>query len=110
MKPRPHLQQATERPAQLGPALGRLGDAAEDLQQRRFAGPVTADDPNYLACLNVEGHVAQGPKRTGCGRPGAPTAQDSSGAAQGRLGGTRERLAERPVIPPLSLAQAVLLG
>src|SRR5213594_47284 len=38
----------------------RIGviEAADDLEERRLAGPVRADDADQLACLHLEGDVA----------------------------------------------------
>ena len=56
------LEQAADAAAQPHPALGRLGDAAEDLEQRALAGAVAADDADDLALLDFEAHVLQRPK------------------------------------------------
>ncbi|MNY19389.1 hypothetical protein D3C86_1528210 [compost metagenome] len=40
----------------------RLGDAAQDLQQCRFARTIAADHGNALALLNFEGDVAERPE------------------------------------------------
>ena len=45
-----------------GPAGRRLGDAGEDLQQRRLPRAVAADDADDLAALDLEGDVAQRPE------------------------------------------------
>jgi hypothetical protein len=62
MKPRSDLQQAADASAQPDPALGRFGDAAEDLEKRAFAGPVPADDAQNLALLDLEIHILKGPE------------------------------------------------
>ena len=46
----------------LDAALGRLGDAREDLQQRRFARAVAADDADHLAVLDLEADVLERPE------------------------------------------------
>ena len=38
------FEQAADAAAELDPAGGRLGDAGQELEQRRFAGAVAADD------------------------------------------------------------------
>ena len=43
-------------------AFGRLGDAGEDLQQRRFAGAVAADDAEHLAALDLEADILERPE------------------------------------------------
>src|SRR5262249_35458903 len=63
VKARPDLEQADNAAAQLGAAGGRLDDAAEDLEQRRFAGAVAADQADHLAGLDLEADVLQGPVR-----------------------------------------------
>ena len=49
-----HLEQARHPPSDLDPALGRLGDVREHLQQRALAGAVAADDAQRLAVLDLE--------------------------------------------------------
>ena len=72
MESRAHLQQRGDPPAQPGDPLGRLDDPAEDLQQRRFAGAVAADEPDDLAPLDLEARRSAVP-RTSC-RYGSPPA------------------------------------
>src|SRR5207245_2685884 len=62
MEPGPDFQKAADLAAQLDAAGRRLGDAAEDLQEGRFAGAVAADDAHDLPRLDLEGNVAQGPQ------------------------------------------------
>ena len=54
MKAGADFEQAADAAAQLDTPAGRLGDAAEDFQQRRFAGAVAADDADDLAGLYFE--------------------------------------------------------
>ena len=42
-------------------AMGRIGDAADQLQQRRLAGTIAADDAAALALADLEADVAQDP-------------------------------------------------
>ena len=42
--------------------VGRLGDPAQDLQQRALAGAVAADDADDLAGLNGKRHVLERPE------------------------------------------------
>ncbi len=56
------LEQGTDAAADLGSTLGRLGDAREELQQRRLAGAVSADEADHLALLDLEARVAEGPQ------------------------------------------------
>src|ERR1700680_424807 len=53
VKPSPDLKQAGDSPAQHNPSLGWLRDAAEDLEQRAFAGAVSSNDANDIAPLDV---------------------------------------------------------
>ena len=61
MKPGSDLQQAAHAAAQLGVALGRIRDACQNREQRRFPGAVRPDDPEYFAAPNVKADIAQGP-------------------------------------------------
>ena len=56
------LEQAADAAAQPHPPLGRLGDAAEDLEQRALAGSVAADDADDLALLDLEADILQRPE------------------------------------------------
>ncbi len=56
-----HLQQRPHPPAYQGAALGRLGDAGKDLQQRGLAGAVAPDDADRLAAPDVERNVLERP-------------------------------------------------
>ena len=61
MKARAHFQQRPDAPVHIGVALGRLGDARENLQQRALARAVAPDDAHDLAVLDLERHVLQRP-------------------------------------------------
>ena len=63
VKTRPDLEQAANSSADLRPAGGRSRDARQDLEQRRLAGAVAADDADDFACLRLERDVADGPDR-----------------------------------------------
>ncbi len=56
------LEQAADAPAQQYAPLGRLGDAAEDLQKRALAGPIAADDADDLPSLDLEIHISERPE------------------------------------------------
>ena len=56
------FQQAPDAAGDLGLALGRLGDAREDLEQRALAGAVAADDADHFTAVHLEAHVLQGPE------------------------------------------------
>ena len=61
-KPVPTSSRLATRPVIVDAARGRLGDAAEDLQQRALARAVAADDADDLALLDLEGDVLQRPE------------------------------------------------
>ena len=54
-KPVPTSSRLATRPLIIDAALGRLGDAREDLQERALAGAVAADDAEHLALPDLEG-------------------------------------------------------
>jgi hypothetical protein len=56
-----HLQQRSDAAVDLGLALGRLGDARQDLEQRALAGAVAPDHPQHLPALDLEAHMPQRP-------------------------------------------------
>ena len=56
------LEQAGDAAAQHDPPLGRLGDAAQDLEQRALAGAVAADDAQDLALLDLEADILERPE------------------------------------------------
>src|SRR5262249_32495603 len=56
------FQQAADAARDLDLALGRLGDAGEDLEQRALAGAVAADDTDHFATVHLEAYVLQGPE------------------------------------------------
>ena len=62
VEPCADFQQAADAAANLNPSGGGLGDAAKDLQERRFPGTVAADDPDHFAGGYLEGDVLQSPE------------------------------------------------
>src|SRR5215203_2742238 len=58
---RAHLQQRSDPPAHARHPLGRLGDPRDQLQQRRLASAVAADDAHDLALLDYQIYAAQRP-------------------------------------------------
>jgi hypothetical protein len=62
MKSRAHLEQAGDPAVQRDAALGRLGDAAENLQQRALARPVPADDADDIPLEDVDINILEGPE------------------------------------------------
>ena len=63
MKSGAHFQQTRHPAVDHGRPPRRLRDSRQNLQQRRFAGAVGADDPDRLSALDLEGHVPQRPDR-----------------------------------------------
>ena len=53
------LEQRPQAAADTGPAAGRLGDPRQDLDQRRLAGAVAADQRHHLARCHVQLHLGQ---------------------------------------------------
>ena len=62
MKAGADFQQAGDAAVYRYTAAGGLGNAAEDLEQGRFAGTVAADDADAVAGLNLEVNVLQRPE------------------------------------------------
>ena len=62
MKAGADLEQACDTSPELHPPPGRLGDAAEDFEERALAGAVAADDAQYLPALDLEADILQGPE------------------------------------------------
>ena len=57
-----NFQQARHAAAEPDPAFGGLGDSRQDLEQRRLAGAVAADDPHHIAPRDFEIHSLQRPE------------------------------------------------
>ncbi len=68
------LQERRHAAADADFSAGRLGDAAQDLEQRALAGAVAADDADDLARLDREGDVLERPELGLIGRTDAPSA------------------------------------
>ena len=62
MKAGADLKQRRDAAADADLAAGRLGDAAQDLEQRALPRPVAADDAENLARLDGEGDVLERPE------------------------------------------------
>src|SRR6202012_4874343 len=62
MKSRAHFEQRREAPTHSDFAGRRLGNLAENLQQRRLARPVAADDAEAVALRDIEIHVLKRPE------------------------------------------------
>ena len=71
-KPAPSSSSADTRPLDRGRSRRRGQRAGQDLQERRLAGAVAADDCDRFALAHLERHVAQAPSTPG---PAARRAQ-----------------------------------
>ena len=65
MKASADLEQAGDAARDRDAPFARLGDARQDLQERRLAGAIAPDDAEHLAALNLEAHVLQRPEFLG---------------------------------------------
>ena len=65
MKASADLEQAGDAALDGDAPLARLGDARQDLQERRLAGAIAPDDAEHLAALDLEAHVLQRPEFLG---------------------------------------------
>ena len=63
MKSSTDLQERRYPAAQPNGSLRRLDDAAEDLEQRRLASPIAANDADDLPALDFEADIVQCPER-----------------------------------------------
>ena len=61
VEPGPDLEQAPDATTDLRAALRRRGDPGQDLEKRRLAGAVPADQAEHLALLHLEGDVPERP-------------------------------------------------
>src|SRR5262245_53807679 len=62
MKPRTHFKQACDASPDFHSALGRLRDAAQNLEECAFASAVASNDAENLASLNLEASVLESPE------------------------------------------------
>src|SRR5262245_44936180 len=62
MKARPDLKQARDTPPNHNAPLGRLRDAAQDLEKCAFSGAVAANDTKNLTLLDLEAHILERPE------------------------------------------------
>ena len=74
VEPRPDLEQRLDPPPHPAHALGRLGDAGEDLQQRALARTVAADQRDASLLVDGEVDVSQGPDLVSPSSPAGPQA------------------------------------
>src|SRR5215831_6667370 len=63
MKSSADFKEARRSSVQRDVSFRRLGDTADDLEQRALASAVAADDTENVPLLNVETHIAQCPER-----------------------------------------------
>src|SRR3954452_23675488 len=62
MKPGANFKQAGDAALDRDASLSRLGDARQDFQEGRFAGPVAADNAENLASPDLEADLSQCPE------------------------------------------------
>src|SRR5207248_9217083 len=62
MEAGPHFQQAADATVQRDASFAGRRDSAENLQQRRLARAVAADDPDHVAGLDLKRNVLQRPE------------------------------------------------
>src|SRR5262249_45947209 len=87
------LEQRADPPTGDDPAGGRLEDAGDQLEERRLAGAVPADQAERLPRRDLERHIAQSPD-----------------VARGRPAARDDRVLQRPVRPlgdPEALRDAI---
>ena len=101
VEPRADLEQRAHAAVDLDGARRRLRDSREDLQERALARPVSADDADDLAALDLEGDVPERPDRFLLGaRHVLRSPEKPPGAPEGSDGRFHQRVPERPVLPP----------
>ena len=71
MKAGSDLEQAADPAAERRTARRRLGDPTQDLEQRRLAGSIAADDADDLSGLDLEGDVLECPMSPSSARAAA---------------------------------------
>jgi hypothetical protein len=77
------LEQRADGAADPSLARGRDGDAREDLEQRRLARAVVADDADRLPPVDPERHVAKGPELLAVAHePGTPSLAEDVALAE----------------------------
>src|SRR5262249_50151230 len=62
MKARPDLKQARDTPPNHNAPLGRLRDAAQNLEKRAFSRAVAANDTDNLTLRDLEAHILERPQ------------------------------------------------
>src|SRR5207344_1394866 len=67
MEPGSDFKQTGHASADMNTPLSRFSDAAEDFEQRRFAGAITPDDTDHLTGLNLKADVLKSPEVLGSG-------------------------------------------
>ena len=98
MKAGADLEQACDAALDRHLALGRLGDARQNLQKRGLAGAIAADDADHLAALDLKAHVLERPEFLGrvAGDDGA-AARHVERLAPGISRRAREHVAQRDI-------------
>ena len=62
VKPGAHFQETRHSSCNGNPTLSGIGNAAENFQERRFAGAIAADDANAVAAQDLERHILERPE------------------------------------------------
>src|SRR5262249_31136684 len=101
----PDLEEAAHAAEELDAALRGLGDTRDDLEERGLPRSVAPDDPERLAALDLEGHVAERPEVPLGGRAAPGRAAEGSAERVGEgLANVPARLPGRP--DTIALGQA----
>src|ERR1700687_2672274 len=105
MKAGPYLKQTGHATVQRYGSVRRMGDLGKNPKERAFPSPVSPDDADHFARLDVERHILQSPNQLGLRYP----TRQMPTPAQGRCGGIDESFPERSV-PSLPQADLILLS
>jgi hypothetical protein len=84
VKARADFQETGDPAPEASIPFGRLGDPAEDLEERALPCPVAANDPDDFAGLDLKGDITQGPKRLGGLPPRLPEPPEPADGSEGR--------------------------
>ena len=84
MKSGANFQQRTHPSVEVDFPRRRFGDAADDLQERAFPGPVAAHEADHVALVHVKGDFLERPERLGSGAAQGMTQFAQGGFHQGR--------------------------
>ena len=99
----PTSSRLATRPRSVTRPAGRLGDAAQDLEQRALAGAVAADDAEHLALLDLEADILQRPELLDLvALDDLPAAHDVDGLARDIARLAAKHVAQRRVVVALA--------